>query len=203
MIRLTKTEKISIMFILGTFIVLLPCIAIGNANAQTYDKVISFPDINVTNSNNQNASLDQEFLVISNNGLAPLEVINPDFGLSPPFVKLIEGQKYVIDPLNDGDIKYTNITVKLAQVQFVSPDVTSIADADPEDPDTMTLGAPIDLAHSGGAASGFIMPSNLTPGNYILYAYLQYPDGITGVFSNLATVTGGSNSSNGQGSIGR
>jgi hypothetical protein len=34
------------------------------------------------------------------------------------------------------------------------------------------------------------VPSNLKYGNYILYVYLQYPYGITGVFSNAATVIG-------------
>ena len=53
----------------------------------------------------------------------------------------------------------------------------------------MTLVAPIELAHSaGGSNTSFVMPSNLSPGNYILYAYIQYPNGVTGVFSNLATV---------------
>lgn len=203
MIKLTTL--IPILLILGAVIVLLPSIGIGSAGAQTFDKFIRFPDVNVTNSNNQNATLDHEFTLVSNNGLAPVEVINPDFGLSAPFVKLVQGQKYVVNPLNEEDIKYTNITIKVAQVISVSPDVTNIIDADPEDPDTMSLGAPIDLAHSGGGSNGFIMPSNLPSGNYILYVYIQYPYGITGVFSNLATVAGSNNNngpivSNGQGS---
>ena len=56
----------------------------------------------------------------------------------------------------------------------------------------MTLVAPIELAHSaGGSNTSFVVPSNLQPGNYIVYAYLQYPNGITGVDSNLATVSKG------------
>ena len=51
--------------------------------------------------------------------------------MNQPFVKLIEGQKYVVAPQNDQDIQYKNISIKLAQVQFVSPDVTNLTDADP------------------------------------------------------------------------
>jgi hypothetical protein len=71
----------------------------------------------------------------------------------------------------------------------------------------MALGKPIDIGHydavdvgdggskesnssSSSSSSSFIMPTNLKSGNYILYVYLQYPYGITGVFSNAATVTG-------------
>ncbi len=202
MIKLTKS--IPILLIVGAVIVLLPSMGIGSAGAQTFDKFIRFPDVNVTNSNNQNTTLDHEFTLVSNNGLAPIEVINPDFGLSQFPLKLIQGQKYVVNPLNEEDIKYTNITIKVAQVTSISPDVTNPIEADPESGD-MSLGTQIDLAHSGGGPSGFIMPSNLPSGNYILYVYIQYPDGITGVFSGLATVAGSSNSngpivSNGQGS---
>ena len=206
--KLGLTIAIPILLILGAVTVLLPCMGIGSVNAQTFDKVIRFPDVNVTNSNNQNSSLSEEFLLVANtpgnnNSQFQLEVLNPSFGLSQPFVKLIEGQKYIVDPLNDADIKYANITVKLAQVLFVSPDV-KIQESNPESPDEMTLGTPITLGNYAPGTSGFIIPSNLPPGNYILYVYLQYPEGITGVFSNLATVAGSNNNdvpsgSNGQG----
>ena len=63
--------------------------------AQTFDKAIFFPEINVTDSssssNNQNTSLDEEFIVANTNAgngfQIPIEVANPDFGLYPPFVK--------------------------------------------------------------------------------------------------------------------
>jgi hypothetical protein len=182
---------ISILLIFGTSLVFLPYLANERVNAQTFNNVIIFPDVNVTNSNNQNASLDYEFLLVGNNSQNPLEVQNPDFGLNQPFVKLIEGQKYVVAPQNEQDIPYSSISIKLAQVLFVPSD-TKIQEADPENPDEMTLGAPIDLGHyASGSNSGFVMPSNLPPGNYILYAYLQYPNGVTGVFSNLATVSKG------------
>lgn len=186
------SAAIPILLIIGTIIVLLPYFENESVNAQTYNNVITFPDVNVTDSNNQNSTLDYEFLLIGNSSQNPLEVQNPDFGLNSPFVKLIEGQKYKIDPINEEDIRYNSISIKLAQVLFVSPDV-KIQDADPENPDEMTLGAPVDLSHyaSGSNNSGFVMPSNLPSGNYILYAYLQYPNGITGVFSNLATVSKG------------
>lgn len=193
--KIKLTIVIPILLIFGAVIVLLPHFNIVNVNAQTFDKVIRFPDVNVTNSNNQNSSLSEEFILVANttgnnNSQSQLEVLNPSFGLSQPFVKLIEGQKYTVYPLNDADIKYTNITVKLAQVLFVSPNV-KIQEANPESPDEMTLGTPITLGNYAPSASGFIMPSNLPPGNYILYVYLQYPEGIAGVFSNLATVEKG------------
>jgi hypothetical protein len=185
------STTVSILLIFGTIIVFLPYLVNESVNAQTYNNVIIFPDVNVTNSNNQNASLDYEFLLIGNNSQNLLEVQNPDFGLNQPFVNLVEGQKYVVAPINEEDIQYSSITIKLAQVLFVSPD-TKLQDADPENPDDMTLGAPIDLGHyASGSNSDFVMPSNLQPGNYILYAYLQYPNGVTGVFSNLATVSKG------------
>ena len=179
---------------MGAIIVFLPYFTIENVNAQTFDKFIKFPDVNITNSNNQNSTLDEEFILVatnrSNNNQSPLEVLNTNFGLSPPFAKLIEGQKYIVNPLNEEDIKFTNISIKLAQVQFVSPDV-KIQEADPENPDEMTLGAPHVIGNYAPGAAGFIMPSNLPTGNYILYVYLQYPNGITGVFSNLITVEKG------------
>ncbi len=185
---------IPILLILGAVFILLPYFTIENVNAQTFDKFIKFPEINITNSNNQNSTLDEEFILVannqSNNNQSPLEVLNNDFGFSQPAAKLIEGQKYIVNPLNEEDIKYTNISVKLAQVQFVSPDV-KIQEADPENPDEMTLGAPLVIGNYAPGAAGFIMPSNLPTGNYILYVYLQYPNGITGVFSNLTTVVKG------------
>jgi hypothetical protein len=184
------SAAIPILLIIGTIIVLLSYFENESVNAQTYNNVITFPDVNVTDSNSQNSTLDYEFLLVGNSSQNPLEVQNPDFGLNSPFVKLTEGQKYIIDPINQEDIRYSNISIKLAKVLFVPPDV-KIQEADPEKSDEMTLGAPVDLSHyaSGSNNSGFVMPSNLPPGNYILYAYLQYPNGITGVFSNLATVS--------------
>ncbi len=92
----------SIVLIFMLFgIVLLPYFNIVNVNAQTFDKVIRYPDVNITNSNNnQNSSLSEEFILVanppgSNNSQFQLDVLNPSFGLSQPFVKLIEGQKYM------------------------------------------------------------------------------------------------------------
>ncbi len=118
-----------------------------------------------------------------------MEIQNPDFSLNPPFLKLIQGQKYTINPANDEDIKYSAISIKLVPILFVAPD-TKLQDADPEDSDQMTLGTATDV---GNKDNIFITPSNLTSGNYILYAYLHYPNGITGVFSNLAEVISSTN----------
>ena len=160
-------------------------------------------------SNDQNTSLDEEFIVVntnaSNNFQIPIEVANPDFGLYPPFIKLVDGQKYTVNFPNDEDIKPTSMSIKLAPILSVSSDIQNLTDADPENPDDMTLGKPIDMGHYSTAVAGggegqeggnsninssFIVPTNLKSGNYILYIYLQYPYGITGLFSNAATITG-------------
>ena len=219
----SSSSTIPILILFSTFIVIfLFCFEIGNNGnsnvmGQTFDKAIFFPQVNVTDSNNnQNTSLDEEFIVVntnaSNNFQIPIEVANPDFWLTTPFVKLVEGQKYTVNSPNDEDIKYNNISIKLAPILSVSSDIQNLTDADPENPNDMTLGKPIDIGHYGAVDIGdgygakesnsgdsinsnsnnksFIMPTNLKSGNYILYVYLQYPYGITGVFSNAATVTG-------------
>jgi hypothetical protein len=189
----SKIISLTILFAFGVSFIFLPEMHITNINAQTYNKVISFPDVNVTDSKNINYSLDEEFILVNNQGndsQNPLEILNPDFGLNPPFVNLAVGQKYTIDPPNQDDIQYSNVTVKLAQVLFIAPGI-KVQDADPEDPDTMTLGGQTDIAHFGGGKGGsFDIPPNVTPGNYILYTYVQYPYGITGVFSNFVTIKG-------------
>ena len=153
----------------------------------------------MTNSNNQNYSLDEEFILFNNtaagiNNQTPVKVVNPDFWPFTPFVQLVKGQKYVTNPLNEGDINYSSISIKLSPIRSVSPDIQNLTDADPDNPNDMTLGTPIELGHyvSGGGVGGnnnsFNIPANLQSGNYILYVYLQYPYKITGVFSNVATV---------------
>ncbi|HXT83679.1 MAG TPA: hypothetical protein VN704_05020 [Verrucomicrobiae bacterium] len=179
---------LSILIVFGTLVVFLPYIKHIPTYAQTFDNAITFPDVNVTDSKNQNIPLEYEFLLVGNNTKSPLEVQNPDFSLNPPFLKMIQGQKYTINPANDEDIKYSTISVKLAPILFVAPD-TKLQDADPEDSDQMTLGAATDV---GNKDNSFITPSNLTSGNYILYAHLHYPNGITGVFSNLVEVASSS-----------
>ncbi len=178
-----------ILLIFGTLVVLLPSIKHVPSYAQTFDNTITFPDVNVTDNKNQNIPLDYEFLLVGNNTQSPLEVQNPDFSLNPPFLKMIQGQKYTINPANDEDIKYSSITIKLAPILFVASD-TKLQDADPEDSDQMTLGAATDL---GNKDNSFTAPSNLTSGNYILYAYLHYPNGITGVFSKVVEVVSSTN----------
>ena len=215
--RKTSSTVVIILIFLSGFTVFLFSFEIGNnssnngnALAQTFDKAIFFPQVNVTDSSNdQNTSLDEEFIVVntnaSNNFQIPIEVANPDFGLYPPFIKLVDGQKYTVNFPNDEDIKPTSMSIKLAPILSVSSDIQNLTDADPENPDDMALGKPIDIGHystavAGGAGgqeggnnninSSFIVPTNLKSGNYIFYVYLQYPYGITGVFSNAATITG-------------
>ena len=206
---MTKLTKITIpiIFLLSIVIVFLSFLSINNsAIAQNFDKTIFFPEVNVTNSNNQNYSLDEEFILFNNtaaeiNGQTPVKVVNPDFWLFTPFVKLVKGQKYVTSPLNEGDINYSSISIKLSPIRSVSSDIRNLTDADPDNPDDMTLGTPIELSHYvagkvGDNSNSFNIPANLQSGNYILYVYLQYPYNITGVFSNAATVTSSDNNSN-------
>src|SRR3954453_6238398 len=99
----SSTSTIHILVLLSTFIVVfLFCFEIGNSGnsnvmGQSFDKAIFFPQVNVTdNNNNQNTSLDEEFIVVNtnatNNFQIPIEVANPDFWLTIPFVKSVEGQ---------------------------------------------------------------------------------------------------------------
>ena len=185
MVKFIRTLPILLIF--GALVVLLPSIKHVPSYAQTFDNSITFPDVNVTDNKNQNIPLDYEFLLVGNNTQNPLEVQNPDFSLTPPFLKIVQGQKYTINPANDEDIKYSSISIKLAPILFVASG-TKLQDADPEDSDQMTLGAATAL---GNKDNSFTVPSNLTSGNYILYAYLHYPNGITGVFSNIASITNG------------
>jgi hypothetical protein len=206
---MTKLTKITIpiIFLVSTVFIFLFFLSINNsAIAQNFDKTIFFPEVNVTNSNNQNYSLDEEFILFNNtaaeiNGQTPVKVVNPDFWLFTPFVKLVKEQKYVTSPLNEGDINYSSISIKIAPIRSVSSDIRNLTDADPDNPDDMTLGTPIELSHyvaggGGDNSNSFNIPANLQSGNYILYVYLQYPYNITGVFSNAATVTSSDNNSN-------
>ena len=70
--------------------------------SQNFDKTIFFPEVNVTNSNNQNYSLNEEFILFNNidaeiNGQTPVKVVNPDL-LFTPFVKLVKGRKNMTRP---------------------------------------------------------------------------------------------------------
>ncbi len=173
---------------MSSFSTFLPQLEIKNTNAQTFSKVISFPEINVTSSNNnQFTTLKQEFLLVGDISRSPVEILNHHFSLSTPFITLFKDQKYVINPPNNEDIKYTNASIKLAQVIFVSPDIKK-EDADPENPADMTLANIMDLGSSAARGNGFVLPSNISHGDYILYVYLQYPYDITAVFSNLVKI---------------
>jgi hypothetical protein len=195
-----KLTTAFILLIISGFIIFHIDIQINSTNAQTFDKTIFFPEINATGNNNQNSSLDEEFILIDNsienNTQTNVKVVNPDFGLYSPFVKLVGGQKYLINLLNDEDIKYNNISIKLAKIISVSSNINNLTDADPENSNELKLGPQIDLAHyiaeqrEEESSISFVMPKHFQAGNYILYVYLLYPYGITGVFSNAATVSG-------------
>ena len=57
--------------------------------------------------------------------------------------------------MNEGDINYSSISIKLTSIRSVSSDIQ--ISADPDNPDDMTLGTPIELGHyvtGGGVGSG-------------------------------------------------
>lgn len=187
-----KPKTLMLLIIFGFILTYPPYLNTKSINAQTYNKTIIFPDVNLVDNKTQNNALDQEFILVTdnqgNNGQIFLKILNQDFGLNPPFVKLVEGQKYKITPLNEEQIRYAHITIKLAQVLSISSNV-KIQDADPENPDELTLGDQKVIANFIGQNGGvFVIPTTLPLGNYILYVFIQYPYGITGVFSNLATI---------------
>jgi hypothetical protein len=196
--KLMKHTIRSLLYIVGSIIAISICSKIGNVDAQSFDKTISFPEVKVASSNVQNSALDEEFILINNhdgnNINKSIKVVSPDFGFSYPIVNLIEGKKYTINALNDAAINYNSISIKMAPVTHISSDIRNLTEADPEDSDNMKLGSTIQLYNKvlekdNEGIIDFTMPTNIVPGKYVLYLYLYYPDGITGVFSNIATVT--------------
>ncbi len=173
--------------ITGVTIAILSTLEIESISAQSADTVIYFPPINVSNINNETNRLALGFLLL-NDSRTVVEVVNPEFGLTPPFVRLYEGQKFMVNLTNDEDIKFINASVKLSPIIYISPDL-KIEDADPEDPADLSLGSPVNIGNIATNGGSFVLPNNLAPGNYIIYVHLQYPFGITGVFSNLVNVT--------------
>jgi len=104
-------------------------------------------------------------------------------------VKLVAGQKYIVNSPNEEDTKYNNLSIRIAPILYVSLDIQHLTDVDPENPNDMTLGKPIDIGHYGAVDVGdggakesssssssnnksFIMPTNLKSGNYVLYQFL-------------------------------
>lgn len=192
----TNLRNLLIMtLIAGSFGILSSCINNDLAKAQNLN-TIYFSDANLSDSKtNQITSFNLEFILFKNNGnsndkgnnTTTVKVMDPNFSLESPFAKLTEGERYTINPPNEDDIPFINATVKIANVQYVDSSV-DIEDADPEDPDQMTLGGVVDLGNQTIGSKGFILPTNIAPGNYIMYVYLQYPYGITGVLSNYVTI---------------
>jgi hypothetical protein len=153
--------------------------------------ILSFPDVNMTDINGQSiASLEEEFVLMQNNSgnsnQTSVAIMNPNYSLSIPIPKLIVGQNFKINSTSDEDIRYITANVKLAPILF-TPGNVSLSYIDPEA--DMQIGQPIDLGNYNNDTSGnFVIPQITQPGNYILYVYLHYPYGVTGVFSNELTV---------------
>lgn len=194
--NILNLRNVVVMSLLAlTFGIFSLYINIDLVNAQNSAEIINFPDVNlIDNRSNQIASFNHEFTLIQGNttegdnkNAYSVKVMDPNFSLESPFAKLTKGERYIINPPNESDLLFINATVKIANVQFMNPD-TDIEDADPEDPDQMTLGSLIDLGNQTIGSAGFVLPSEITPGNYIMYVYLQYSHGISGIFSNYVTI---------------
>lgn len=192
---ITNLRNLLIMVLIaGSFGAFSSWINIDLATAQSSDNTIYFPDVNLSDSKtNQIASFNLEFILFKNNDNGNdnntdfVRVMESGFSLEAPFAKLTEGEKYTINPLNEDDIPFINATLKIANVQYMDP-TSEIEEIDIQDPEQMTLGSLVDLGNQAIGSNGFILPANITPGNYIMYVYLQYPHGITGVFSNFVTI---------------
>jgi len=69
-------------------------------------------------------------------------------------VKLVAGQKYIVNSPNEEDTKYNNLSIRIAPILYVSLDIQHLTDVDPENPNDMTLGKPIDIGHYGAVDIG-------------------------------------------------
>jgi hypothetical protein len=168
---------------------------LGTAN------IVDLPDeVNLLYGNHQNASLNQEFLLLGNNPGATTNrhdfaVANPDYGLSTPIPTLKAGENFIINSTTDADIIYSSVAVLLVQITSPFPPAdTSIEDIDPES--DLSLSAPIILGAYKGTSGTFVMPQTASPGYYLLYAYLQYPTyNVTAVYNVAVQVTSGNGGS--------
>ncbi|MDQ4073871.1 MAG: hypothetical protein M3162_06145 [Thermoproteota archaeon] len=179
----------SIAVISSILIIFLFNFGINIALGQSSESVIYFPDVELQyNGSTQNMTLSLQY--IKNNDVEQTRINNPDFSLYPPFANLSKGQKYIVNPPNEEDVKYTHATIKLSSIEFISPSVKNLEEVDLDDPQQIVLGNVTDLGNQAMGPNGFVLPSDITNGNYILSVDLQYPNGISGVFTNFVRVTG-------------
>jgi len=156
--------------------------------------ILKLPDdVSLLYGNAQNASLDQEFILLGNNPKIPgqhnVAVSNPDYGLSESFPRLRAGEKFAINSSTDSDIKYSSAAVTLTPITSPFPPTDqSISDIDPEV--DMAFSTPITLGSYHGEIGSFVIPQTVRPGYYLLYTYLQYPgQNMTAVYNTLVQIT--------------
>lgn len=143
--------------------------------------------------NGQNATIDQEFILLGNNPKVPgqhnVAVSNPDYGLREPIPVLRVGERFVINSTVDADIKYTSAAVILSPITSPFPPTNkSISDIDPEF--DMSFSTPIKLGAYTGNSGSFVIPQTVRPGYYLLYTYLQYPaQNMTAVYNTVMQIT--------------
>ena len=154
-------------------------------------------DVSVLYGNHQNASLDEQYILIGNNpgtynNRHNVAVSNPDYGLSTPIPALTIGGNFSVNSSTDADIVYTSGTVTLVPITspFPPPGI-SVEDVDPES--DISLGTPITIGNYTGGLGTFTIPHTAAPGYYILYVYFKYPDyNVTSVFNTAVQLKGSS-----------
>jgi hypothetical protein len=178
-------RKTSIVFIVITIIILF----VSGTGCPFFEKNL----VSLLYGNGQNASLDQEFILLGNNPKIPgqhvVAISNPDYGLSEHFPRLRAGEKFAINSSTDSDIKYSLAAVTLTPITSPFPPTDqSISDIDPEV--DMTFSTPITLGSYHGEVGSFVIPQRANPGYYLVYAYLQYPAlNMTAVYNTLVQIT--------------
>jgi hypothetical protein len=158
------------------------------------DNLLTLPSLpKLLYGNGQNATIDQEFILLGNNPKVPgqhnVAVSNPDYGLREPVPALRVGERFVINSTVDADIKYTSAAVILTPTTSPFPPTNkSISGIDPEF--DMTFSTPIKLGAYTGGSGSFVIPQTASPGYYLLYAYLQYPaQNMTAVYNTVMQIT--------------
>jgi hypothetical protein len=195
--------SLSSAFILGAAEV-LPLFKIENVYAQTIDNtlaqkqrlgtnnIFSPQGVHILFSNGQNATLDQQFIVLGSYSgpdtqNSSLVVKNPDYGLSDTNSTLSVGQNFTIDSTTEEGIKYTAANVRLVPIASLPPG-TKLSDIDPET-DLIQQTPLLSVGTYQGNASSFTIPQVVRPGNYLIDVHLHYPSlGITTAYSGLVRI---------------
>jgi hypothetical protein len=158
------------------------------------DNILTLPySAKLLYGNGQNATIDQEFILLGNNPKVPgqhnVAVSNPDYGLREPVPVLRVGERFVINSTVDADIKYTSAAVILSPITSPFPPTNkSISGIDPEF--DMSFSTPIKLGAYTGNSGSFVIPQTVRPGYYLLYTYLQYPaQNMTAVYNTVMQIT--------------